>query len=50
VNLALTKLADAKEDYQSLDKRVRALELRFYGILAGLVTAVGVIVWQSGGI
>lgn len=50
VNLALRQLALLKEENLSLDKRVRALELRFYGILAGLVTAVGVIVWNAGGI
>ena len=45
---ALRKLADMKEVSLNLEKRVRALELRFYGILAGLITAVGVILWHQG--
>ena len=49
VHAALRQLAQLREDALSLDKRVRSLELRFYGILAGLVTAIGVIVWQQGG-
>jgi hypothetical protein len=50
VSMALRQLAALKEEQMGLDKRVRALELRFYGILAGLVTAVGVILWQSGNV
>lgn len=38
---------DNTRDYADLVKRVRALELRFYGILAGLVTALGVILYQG---
>lgn len=30
-----------------LEKRVRALELKFYGILAGILAAVGAILWQG---
>ena len=50
LSTALSKLKDMEEKSLGLEKRVRALELRFYGILAGLVTAVAVILWQSGGL
>lgn len=32
------------------DKRIRALELRFYGILAGVVAAIGLLLAGPGGI
>jgi hypothetical protein len=40
----LRALAQAVNDYPEVKKRVRSLELKFYGVLAGLLTAIGVIV------
>lgn len=40
----LRALASQVADYPETKKRVRALELKFYGVLAGLVTAVAVII------
>ena len=36
------------EKMPALEKRVRSLELRFYGILAGLIAALGTIVYVKG--
>ena len=40
----LRDLAKSIDDYPEMKKRVRGLELKFYGVLAGLITASGVIV------
>lgn len=55
-NLSKTQL-EMKEDLRraltettELKGRVRALELRFYGILAGLMTAAAVLFYNGGGI
>ena len=44
----LRDLAMRVGDYPELKKRTRALELKFYGVIAGLIAAVGVVV--AGGI
>lgn len=38
------------DEMPDLRKRVRSLELRFYGILAGLIAALGTIVYVKGGV
>jgi hypothetical protein len=40
----LRDLAKQLVDYPDTKKRVRALELKFYGVLAGLVAAMAVII------
>lgn len=40
-------LRSALNENADLKTRVRALELRFYGILAGLLTAVGILVYNG---
>ncbi len=40
----LRALAQSIHDYPDMKKRVRALELKFYGALAGLLTAIVVII------
>ena len=40
----LRDLASRVSDYPDLKKRTRALELKFYGVVAGLIAAVGVVV------
>lgn len=45
----LRALAQQINDYPEVKKRVRALELRFYGILAGLVAALVVLAKVGGG-
>lgn len=41
---------DLHGDVRDAEKRIRSLELKFYGILAGLITAVGVILWKGPGL
>jgi hypothetical protein len=41
------ELRTALTDTKDLKARVRGLELRFYGILAGLMTAVGILVYNG---
>lgn len=40
----------ASTDSADLKQRVRSLELRFYGILAGLITAIAILIYQGGGL
>jgi hypothetical protein len=40
----LSQLQKAEEQRADHSKRIRALELRFYGILAGIIATVGSIV------
>lgn len=42
-------LAQRIGDYPDMKKRVRALELKFYGTLAGLVAALAVILYTGVG-
>lgn len=35
--------ATLASDYRDSKKRIRALELKFYGVLAGLVAAIGLL-------
>lgn len=44
VHAELRELAKAVNDYPEVKKRVRSLELKFYGVLAGLLTAVAIII------
>ena len=44
VHAELRELAKAVYDYGEGKKRVRSLELKFYGVLAGLLTAVAIII------
>ena len=44
----LRDLASRVGDYPDVKKRVRSLELKFYGVLAGLIAAAGLI--ATGGI
>lgn len=44
VHSELRELAKAVNDYPEVKKRVRSLELKFYGVLAGLLTAVAIII------
>jgi hypothetical protein len=39
----LRALSTAMADYPEVKSRVRSLELRFYGVLAGLVAALGAL-------
>jgi hypothetical protein len=39
----LRDLAKAVADYPDQKKRVRSLELKFYGVLAGLISALAVV-------
>ena len=50
VRRALDKLRDIETDATEMSKRVRSLELRFYGILAGLIAAVGALIYNRGGL
>ena len=50
VRRGLDTIRDVEVDAGEMSKRIRSLELRFYGILAGLITAVGVIIYNRGGI
>lgn len=43
----LRSLANELNDYPELKKRVRALELRFYGVLAGVIGTMGVLVFGT---
>jgi len=54
---ANSKLTSLQEDVrrslaenEDLRIRVRALELRFYGILAGVVAAIGALIYSGGGL
>lgn len=40
----LRSLSNQLADYPEMKKRIRALELKFYGTLAGLITALAVII------
>jgi hypothetical protein len=40
----LRDLAQRVGDYPDLKKRTRALELKFYGVVAGIIAALGVVV------
>jgi hypothetical protein len=50
VRRALDEIRALSADHADLAKRVRSLELKFYGILAGLVAAVGVLIYNRGGL
>jgi hypothetical protein len=43
------KMGALVEENTDLKKRTRGLELKFYGILAGLVTAIGIVVAGAAG-
>lgn len=40
------ELHDAVQGLKDLPGRVRALEFKFYGILAGLITAIGILIYN----
>ena len=44
IDQALTKQEKADEERADHSKRIRSLELRFYGILAGIIATVGSII------
>ena len=46
----LRALADKISDYEETKDRVRKLELRFYGILAGFISAGLLTIGRAGGV
>jgi len=49
VRADLRDLAQRVGDYPETKKRVRSLELKFYGILAGVIAAFGAVGLARGG-
>ena len=50
INRMANDVRQALAENAELKSRVRALELRFYAILAGLLTAIAVLAYQGGGV
>lgn len=43
----MNELSNQKETVTILSERVRALELRWYGVLAGILAAIGTILYET---
>ena len=48
VSEQMHELNDLRHDLEEMGRRTRALELRFYGILAGLVAAIAILLRVQG--
>lgn len=47
---ALQEIREVRHDNIDVLRRLRSLELRFYGILAGLIAGFAGILWSRGGV
>lgn len=50
VNGMVAKTEQNTSQIESNSQKIRALEIKVYGLIAGLIAALGLIVWGGGGV